>query len=371
MKRVIFFDRDGTLIKEPESDFQVDSFEKLEFLPNVIQNLRILREKLDYEFVIITNQDGLGTDSFPEESFWPVHNFMLKVFKNEGIEFDDVLIDDSFEYEKKGTRKPNTGLLNKYLNGNYDLKNSFVIGDRTSDIKLAQNLEAKGILISSNRKNNLKELKDHCILVSDDWNEISKAILLSVKSIEIERITKETFVKINLCPINYGDSRISSGIGFFDHMLEQIARHADIQLQIETKGDLHIDEHHTIEDTAIVLGQAFKKMLSDKTGFNRYGFALPMDDSNAKVLIDFGGRSWFVWKADFKREKIGDMPTEMFMHFFKSFSEEAKCNLQIEAIGQNEHHKIEAIFKAFARSIKMALEYNPKTNQIPSSKGVL
>lgn len=371
MKRVIFFDRDGTLINEPDSDYQVDSIEKLEFLPKVIQNLRILREKLDYEFVIVTNQDGLGTNSFPEENFWPVHNLMLNIFKNEGIEFDEVFIDRSFEKENLLTRKPNTGLLTKYFSGAYDLENSYVIGDRITDIQLAKNIGSKGILIDSNKNKQLNEHQNNCMLISDDWNEITKTILLDSKSIDLKRKTKETSVEIQLSPINYNETEISTGIGFFDHMLEQIARHADIQLKIKTNGDLEVDEHHTIEDTAIVLGQAFKQMLADKTGFNRYGFSLPMDDANAKVLIDFGNRNWFEWQAEFNREKIGDMPTEMFLHFFKSFSDEAKCNLQITAEGQNEHHKIEAIFKAFARAIKMALQFDPKTNQIPSTKEVL
>lgn len=374
MQRVLFFDRDGTIIKEPKTDFQVDSFEKLEFLPGVITNLTLLREKLDYEFVIVTNQDGLGTNSFPEKNFWPVHNFMLKVFKNEGITFDEVLIDKSFAHENKDSRKPNTGMLQKYMNGNYDLENSFVIGDRLTDIQLAKNIGAKGILISAVLQNSdLKKMNllDNCLLISTDWNEISRIILLTSKSVTIERKTKETAIKLQLCPVSFEQSKISTGLGFFDHMLDQIARHADIQMQLEAKGDLYVDEHHTIEDTAIVLGQAFSELLKDKTGFNRYGFALPMDDANAKVLIDFGGRNWLVWKAEFKREKIGDMPTEMFMHFFKSFSDEAKCNLHIEAEGQNDHHKIEAIFKAFARALKMALEFKPESTQIPSTKGVL
>jgi len=374
MQRVLFFDRDGTLIKEPETDFQVDSFEKLEFFPNVIKNLALLKEKLDYEFVIVTNQDGLGTASFPEKTFWPVHNFMLKVFQNEGITFNEVLIDKSFEHENKNTRKPNTGMLQKYLNGNYDLENSFVIGDRLTDIQLAKNIGAKGILISSKIQYSELEkmnLAKNCLFISNDWNEISKKILLAAKSVNIERKTNETDIKLYLCPVAFRPSKISTGLGFFDHMLDQIAKHAALEIQLETKGDLFVDEHHTIEDTAIALGQAFNELLKDKAGFNRYGFALPMDDANAKVLIDFGGRSWLVWKAEFLREKIGEMPTEMFMHFFKSFSDEAKCNLYIEADGKNEHHKIEAIFKAFARAIKMALEFNPKSNQIPSTKGVL
>ncbi|MBS1647781.1 MAG: bifunctional histidinol-phosphatase/imidazoleglycerol-phosphate dehydratase HisB [Bacteroidetes bacterium] len=362
-KKVLFIDRDGTLIVEPPIDFQVDSLDKLEFYPGVFQNLAQIVKELDYELVIVTNQDGLGTDSFPEDAFWPAHNKMLQAFKNEGIEFSDILIDRSFERENKPTRKPNIGMMGKYIHGNYDLANSYVIGDRKTDVQLATNLGAKAILISD-------EAMSSAALTTKNWNEIFQFLKAAPRIGSAKRITKETdvFVEVNLD--GCGQSFLSTGIPFFDHMLQQIAKHSNIDLTIRVKGDLEIDEHHTIEDTALALGDAFLQALGTKKAIERYGFLLPMDDCLAQVAIDFGGRPWLVWEADFTREKIGDMPTEMFIHFFKSFSDQAKCNLNIKAEGENEHHKIEAIFKAFAKAIRMAIN---KTNNysLPSTKGVL
>jgi imidazoleglycerol-phosphate dehydratase / histidinol-phosphatase len=362
-KKVLFIDRDGTIVIEPPIDYQLDSLEKLEFYPGVFQGLGKIVKELDYELVMVTNQDGLGTDSFPEETFWPSHNKMLKAFENEGIVFSDILIDKSFPEDNAPTRKPRTGLLNKYIHGDYDLENSYVLGDRETDIELAQNLGAKGIFISNNKL-------DSAILTTESWEEIYQYLKSKPREGEVHRKTNETDIKIYLNLDGSGKSSIHTGIGFFDHMLEQISKHGNIDLNINVNGDLEIDEHHTIEDVALTLGETFLNALGSKKGIERYGFLLPMDDCLAQVGIDFGGRPWLVWDADFKREMIGEMPSEMFMHFFKSFSDTAKCNLNIKAEGDNEHHKIEAIFKAFAKSIKMAVS---KTNNysIPSTKGTL
>lgn len=373
MKKALFIDRDGTLIVEPE-DEQIDSLEKLEFIPGVFRNLYNIRKNLDYELVIVSNQDGLGTDSFPEETFWPAQNKMLKAFENEGVTFDDILIDKSFPADNAPTRKPRTGLMGKYMSGDYDLANSFVIGDRLTDIELAKNLGAKGILFNDGSL--AKELEktglaEHCVLVSSDWDDIYACVAAPERTAEVKRTTRETdiFVRLNLD--GSGVCNISTGLNFFDHMLNQIGRHAGIDLEISVKGDLEVDEHHTIEDTALALGKAFQKAVGNKKGMERYGFCLPMDDCLAQVAIDFGGRPWLVWKAEFKREKVGDVPTEMFMHFFKSFSDAAKCNLNIKAEGTNEHHKIEAIFKALAKAIKMAIKRDIFNFELPSTKGKL
>ncbi|MBL7882928.1 MAG: bifunctional histidinol-phosphatase/imidazoleglycerol-phosphate dehydratase HisB [Bacteroidia bacterium] len=367
--KVLFIDRDGTIIWEPPDTFQIDSFDKLKFLPGVITWLGKIARELDYEFVMVTNQDGLGTESYPEHTFWPVHNFMMQTLESEGIKFSEVCIDKSFEYENKSTRKPNTGLLTKFLSGSYDLENSFVIGDRLTDIKLAKNLGAKSILIKNYDKT--EGWENEITLVVEKWEEIYKYLKLPERKASHTRNTNETKISIEINLDGKGDSSISTGIPFFDHMLEQIAKHGSIDLNINAKGDLHIDEHHTIEDIGIALGEAFLKALSNKKGIERYGFLLPMDDCLAQIAIDFGGRSWIVWDAEFKREKIGEMPTEMFFHFFKSFSDAAKCNLNIKAEGQNEHHKIEAIFKAFAKAIKMAIKRDSNNMNLPSTKGIL
>lgn len=377
MQKVLFIDRDGTLIREPE-DEQIDAFEKLVFYPKVFQYLAKIATELNYELVMVTNQDGLGTKSFPENTFWPVHNFILQAFKNEGVEFSEVVIDKTFAKDNAPTRKPNTGLLTKYFNKEYDLNRSFVIGDRLTDIELAKNLGAKGIFINDNT--NLgndeitiqrEDLEKHIVLETNDWKRIYKYLKLKDRIAEIKRITHETeiYIKVNLDGI--GKSEIDTGIPFFDHMLDQIARHGQMDLNIHVIGDLEVDEHHTIEDTAIALGEVFANALSSKLGMERYGFSLPMDDCLAQVSIDFGGRNWLVWEAEFKREMIGKMPTEMFFHFFKSFTDGAKANLNIKAEGSNEHHKIEAIFKAFAKAIKSAIKRDPDKMILPSTKGML
>jgi imidazoleglycerol-phosphate dehydratase / histidinol-phosphatase len=371
MKKVLFIDRDDTIIIEP-ADQQIDSLEKLEFYPGVFQWLRKIAELNVYELVMVTNQDGLGTASFPEETFWPAHNKLMRALSNEGINFAAVHIDRSLPNENKPTRKPGTGMLTPYFSSEYDLKNSFVIGDRLTDVELAKNLGAKGILINDGSlKNKLENegLATHCILITTSWKEIYERVKTERKA-TVKRTTKETDTTISVNLDGSGQSAIETGLGFFDHMLEQLARHGNIDIEITIKGDLHIDEHHTIEDTALALGEAFAKALNDKRGIERYGFCLPMDDCLAQVALDFGGRPWLVWEAEFKREKIGEMPTEMFIHFFKSFSELAKCNLNIKAEGTNEHHKIEAIFKAFAKAIKMAIKQDG-SNQLPSTKGTL
>ena len=366
MKKVLFIDRDGTLILEPE-DFQVDAFEKLKFLPGVFTYLGRIARELDYELVMVTNQDGLGTDAFPEETFYPVQNFLLEAFASEGINFAEICIDRSFARENRRTRKPNTGMLEKYLSGAYDLANSFVIGDRETDVQLARNLGAQAIFI----KNPNFELAAADAFQAESWREIYEFLKLPPRRVSHRRTTKETDIAVELNLDGRGAAEISTGILFFDHMLEQIARHGGLDLKIEARGDLEVDEHHTIEDVAISLGEAFSLALADKRGMERYGFTLPMDDCLAQVAIDFGGRNWIVWEAEFRREMIGKMPTEMFFHFFKSFSDKALCNLNIKAEGANEHHKIEAIFKAFAKAVKIAVRRDPGSDALPSTKGSL
>lgn len=363
MKKVLFIDRDGTLIKEP-FDEQVDSLDKLEFLPKVISYLSRIATELDFELVMVTNQDGLGTSSFPENNFWPVHNKMLKIFENEGIRFKEILIDRSFPNENSPTRKPRIGLIKHYLNGNYDLNNSFVIGDKISDLEFANNIKVKAILIGT---------KPHpsAIITTKDWEEIYNFLKLPQRVSKISRKTSETNISISLNLDGSGKSKINTGLGFFDHMLEQVAKHSNCDVVIEVKGDLNIDEHHTIEDTAICLGEAFNKALGNKAGIERYGFVLPMDDALAHVAMDLSDRNWLAWDVNFKREKIGEVPTEMFYHFFKSFADSAKCNLNIKAEGQNEHHKIEAIFKAFGKVIKQAVRRDSSNGNIPSTKNIL
>lgn len=378
MQKLLFIDRDGTIIDEPKTDFQIDSLEKLEFLPKALSNLRKIAEETDYKLIMVTNQDGLGTDSFPEDTFWPAHNKMLKTMENENIHFSAIHIDRSFPHENLPTRKPGTALLTEYFDvEKYDLANSYVLGDRATDVQLAVNLGAKAIFITDGLTNNLiegftTEQKEATKLVSNDWDEIYEFLKLPQRIAFIERNTKETKIKIELNLDGTGKSEIHTGLGFYDHMLDQVAKHSGADLKIFVEGDLHIDEHHTIEDTALALGEAYLKALGDKKGTNRYGFLLPMDEALAQVAIDFSGRPWLVWDASFKREKIGEMPTEMFYHFFKSFSDTSKCNLNIKCEGDNEHHKIEAIFKAFAKSIKMAVKRNlNEMNSLPSTKGVL
>lgn len=376
MKPVLFIDRDGTLAIEPPIDYQLDSFEKLEFFPGVFQYLAKIAKELNFELVLVTNQDGLGTDSFPEDTFWPVHNFLMDSLKNEGIQFADQIIDRTFEYEKAPTRKPRTGLLQGYMNGDFDLENSYVIGDRLSDIQLAKNLGAKGILLNAPDQESVDQsekwnLQNTIALETQSWEDIYRFLKITERKGDIVRNTNETKIKIDLNLDGTGNSAIDTGIAFFDHMLDQISRHGQIDLAIKVEGDLEVDEHHTIEDTAIALGEVFAKTLGNKLGIERYGFCLPMDDCLAQVAIDFGGRNWLVWDAEFKREMIGKMPTEMFYHFFKSFTDGAKCNLNIKAEGTNEHHKIEAIFKAFAKAIKMAVKQDTEKMILPSTKGVL
>ena len=375
MKKVLFIDRDGTLAMEPK-DFQLDSLDKLIFYPEVFTYLGRIARELDYELVMITNQDGLGTNSFPEDTFWPTHNFLLKSFKNEGVIFENILIDKSFPEEKAPTRKPQIGLLTEYLNSeNYDLHNSFVIGDRVTDMELASNIGAKGLFLCNNDRLGEEESGQYpsevIALKTTKWKEIYSFLKLEQRIVTQRRITKETSINMKLNLDGSGKSHIDSGIVFFDHMLDQLARHGGIDLELIVKGDLEVDEHHTIEDTAIVLGEGFAAAIGDKIGIERYGFCLPMDDCLAQVSIDFGGRNWLVWKAEFKREMIGKMPTEMFMHFFKSFSDAAKANLNIKAEGINEHHKIEAIFKAFAKAIKSAIKRDSDKMILPSTKGSL
>ncbi|MDB0603504.1 bifunctional histidinol-phosphatase/imidazoleglycerol-phosphate dehydratase HisB [Tenacibaculum maritimum] len=377
MKRVLFIDRDGTLIKEP-ADEQTDSFEKLEFYPNVFEGLGKVAKELDFELVLVTNQDGLGTEVYHENTFWPIHNFVMKTLLGEGIVFSEEIIDNTFAKENQLTRKPNTGLLTKYFSKEYDLENSFVIGDRLTDIELAKNLGTKGIYINDKRflgtdeiTVKQEELEQYIALETNDWNAIYKFLKLEKRVVNMTRNTHETAIDIILNLDGVGKGNIDTGIPFFDHMLDQIARHGQVDLSLKVKGDLEVDEHHTIEDTAIVLGEAFAMALKEKIGIERYGFCLPMDDCLAQVVIDFGGRNWLVWKADFNREMIGKMPTEMFFHFFKSFTDGAKCNLNIKAEGRNEHHKIEAIFKAFAKAIKVAVKRDASKMILPSTKGML
>jgi imidazoleglycerol-phosphate dehydratase/histidinol-phosphatase len=379
MKRVLFIDRDGTIINEAPPTYQIDDFYKLSFYPKVFKYLSLIAKEMDYELVIITNQDGLGTDAFPEKTFWPVQDFIMETLANEDIHFSAVYIDKTFPSENAATRKPRTGLLTAYINNPaYDLANSFVIGDRITDIQLAKNLGCKAIWLKTDASlgaaevdAEMTELTSSIALETIHWADIYAFLKLGLRSVTHVRNTNETKITVALNVDGSGKTAIDTGIGFFDHMLDQIARHGQLDLSVQTKGDLHIDEHHTIEDTGLAIGEAFALALADKRGMERYGFALPMDEASAQVLIDFGGRNWLVWDASFQREKIGEMPTEMFFHFFKSFSDAAKCNLNISCKGDNEHHKIEAIFKAFAKAIRMAVKRDPFSNHLPSTKGVL
>jgi imidazoleglycerol-phosphate dehydratase/histidinol-phosphatase len=379
MKRILFIDRDGTLINEAPPTYQLDSFDKLTFYPHMFEYMGRIARELDYELIMVTNQDGMGTDSFPEDTFWPLHNLVMKSLEGEGINFTTVHIDKTFAKDNAPTRKPNVGMLTQYLdNPDYDIENSYVIGDRITDVQLAKNLGCKAIWLNNDPnlgageiKDKANELREVIALETSEWRRIYEYLKLGLRQVVHERNTNETQIKIQLNIDGSGKAAIVTGLGFFDHMLEQIARHGKMDLTIRANGDLHIDEHHTIEDTGIALGEAFAQALADKRGMERYGFALPMDEADAKVLIDFGGRNWIVWNAEFRRERIGEMPTEMFFHFFKSFSDAAKCNLNIECHGDNEHHKIEAIFKAFAKAIRMAVKRDPLSNYLPSTKGVL
>jgi imidazoleglycerol-phosphate dehydratase/histidinol-phosphatase len=379
MKRILFIDRDGTLINEAPPTYQLDSFDKLTFYPHMFEYMGRIARELDYELVMVTNQDGMGTESFPEDSFWPLQNLVMKSLEGEGINFSAVHIDRTFAKENAPTRKPGIGMLTQYLNNPaYDIPNSYVIGDRITDVQLAKNLGCKAIWLNNDPnlgageiKDKIAELQPVIALETSQWSAIYEYLKLGLRKVVHERNTNETQIKIELNVDGSGKAAIYTGLGFFDHMLDQIARHGKMDLTIRANGDLHIDEHHTIEDTGIALGEAFAKALADKRGMERYGFALPMDEADAKVLIDFGGRNWIVWNAEFRRERIGEMPTEMFFHFFKSFSDAAKCNLNIECHGDNEHHKIEAIFKAFAKAIRMAVKRDPLSNYLPSTKGVL
>jgi len=378
MKRVLFIDRDGTIIKEVPPTYQIDSLDKVEFYPKVFTYLAKIAAELDFELVMVTNQDGLGTASFPEADFWPAQNFITRAFANEGVIFKEAFIDRTFPYENAPTRKPGTGMLTRFFSPDYDLANSFVIGDRITDVQLAKNLGSKAIFLnegtglgSAEISDDLQALQSTIVLESTDWEKIYEFLKLGLRTVTHTRTTKETDITISLNLDGTGKADISTGLRFFDHMLDQIARHGSIDLTVKAKGDLHIDEHHTIEDVGLALGEAMAMGLADKRGIERYGFCLPMDDCLAQAAIDFGGRNWIVWDAKFNREKIGEMPTEMFFHFFKSFSDAAKCNLNIKAEGENEHHKIEAIFKVFAKAIKMAVKRNPSNMQLPSTKGVL
>lgn len=379
MKRVLFIDRDGTIINEVPPTYQIDDFSKLSFYPQVFQYLGLIAKEMDYELVMVTNQDGLGTASYPEKTFWPVQDFIMETLSNEEIHFSSVHIDKSFPADNEPTRKPATGMLTKFIgNPEYDLANSYVIGDRITDVQLAKNLGCKAIWLKQDASlggaevsDSEQELTAAIALETTDWSEIYQFLKLGLRQVKHDRNTNETKIHVELNLDGKGVSQIETGLGFFDHMLDQIARHGKLDLTIITKGDLHIDEHHTIEDTGLALGEAFALALADKRGMERYGFALPMDEASAQVLIDFGGRNWLVWDASFQREKIGEMPTEMFFHFFKSFSDAAKCNLNISCKGDNEHHKIEAIFKTFAKAIRMAVKRDPFSNHLPSTKGVL
>ncbi len=379
-RKILFIDRDGVLVKEPPITYQLDSFDQLEFYPNIFKYLGKIAAEFNFELVMVTNQDGLGTASFPENTFWPIQNLLIKSLQNEGIHFSEIYIDKSLPEQNAPTRKPGVAMLTKYINNpEYDLVNSFVIGDRITDMQLAKNLGAKGIWLNADESKGAAEMnttiealrKEVIVLESLDWKDIYEYLKSPERKVLHDRITNETKIKVNINLDGKGNSSISTGLPFFDHMLDQLARHGNIDLAIECKGDLHIDEHHTIEDTGLALGEAMVKALGDKRGIERYGFLLPMDDCLAQVAIDFGGRNWIVWEAEFKREKIGDMPTEMFFHFFKSFSDAAKCNLNIKASGDNEHHKIESIFKAFAKAIKMAVKKDINNDSLPSTKGVL
>lgn len=370
MKKALFIDRDGTIIREP-ADEQIDSFEKLSFVPRVIKNLGFIRQNLDYEFVMVSNQDGLGTASFPEDTFWPCHNLMLHTLEGEGITFDNILIDRSFPADNAPTRKPRTGLLTAYMDGSYDLQACFVIGDRATDVELAKNLGCKAIYLQPNPESLAEELRPYCALATTDWDRVTEFLFAGERTAEVRRTTKETDIHIRLNLDGEGCCHISTGLGFFDHMLEQIGKHGGMNLDITVQGDLHVDEHHTIEDTAIALGECIYQALGSKRGIERYGYTLPMDDCLCQVALDFGGRPWLVWDADFHRERIGEMPTEMFLHFFKSLSDAARMNLNIKAEGANEHHKIEGIFKALARALKMAVRRDIYHYELPSTKGML
>ena len=375
-KQALLIDRDGTLVVEPPVDYQLDSFEKLEFLPGVMRNLGFIAQNMHYELVMVTNQDGLGTESFPTDTFVGPHNLIMRTLEGEGIKFDDVIIDTTFEHENKPTRKPGTALLGKYLSGDYDLAGSYVIGDRLTDMMLARNLGARGILIAPDVEQAQQRIAEAGLaevvaLVASDWARIADFLRAGERTAQVQRTTAETDILIRLALDGTGKCDISTGIGFFDHMLCQVGRHSGIDLTIKVKGDTWVDEHHTIEDTGIALGEALRKALGDKRGIERYGFVLPMDDCRSTVALDFGGRSWLVWDAEFHREKIGDMPTEMFHHFFKSLSDSAAMNLYISARGENEHHKIEGIFKALARAIKCAIQRNVFQYQLPSTKGTI
>ena len=370
MKRALFIDRDGTLIQEPENE-QVDNFEELRYLPGVFTHLGRIVRLLPYELVIVSNQDGLGTASYPEDTFWPVQNRMVETFEQEGIHFSEILIDRSLPFENLSTRKPGIGMLQKYLSGEYDLAGSYVIGDRTTDIRLAANLGCKGMYIGPDERWDRRAQpgdEDQCALKVQTWEEIADYLINRERYAEIQRTTKETDVRVKVALYGEGKAKVSTGIGFFDHMLDQLARHSGCDLEVEVRGDLKVDEHHTVEDTAIVLGQAFRQAWGGLKGMNRYGFVLPMDDAQASVSVDLGGRPYLSWKAQFSREKVGELPTELFPHFFRSFSDGARCTLHIEATGENEHHKIEAIFKAFARTLKQALAGDGE-GLVPSTKG--
>jgi imidazoleglycerol-phosphate dehydratase/histidinol-phosphatase len=379
MKKILFIDRDGTMVNEAPPTYQLDSFDKLQFYPEALYYLSLVASELDYELVMVTNQDGLGTDAFPEDHFWPVHRHIILAFASVGVSFSAVHIDRSFPHDHAPTRKPGTGMLTGYIQDDgYDIPGSYVIGDRITDVQLAKNLGCKAIWLNNDPNLGAAEiggqvaaLKETIAIETPDWSEIYRFLKLGLRKVTHHRKTSETDILIDLNLDGSGMSDIKTGLGFFDHMLDQVARHGKMDLSIRVTGDLHIDEHHTIEDTGIALGEAFARGLADKKGMERYGFALPMDEAQAKVLIDFGGRSWIVWNAQFKREKIGEMPTEMFFHFFKSFSDAARCNLHIECSGENEHHKIEAIFKAFAKAIRMAVRRDPLSNYLPSTKGII
>lgn len=375
MKRALFIDRDGTLVMEPPVDYQLDSLEKLEFYPGIFRSLYFIRKNLDFEFVMVTNQDGLGTPSFPEETFWPAHHKLMKALEGEGITFDDICIDPSFPEDNSPNRKPRTGMLTGYMTGDYDLASSFVIGDRLTDVELAKNLGTKAIWLYDGEDADTllteRGLKDCCVLHTASWDDVTEFLFAGERRATVQRTTKETDIYVDVNLDGRGRTDISTGLGFFDHMLDQIGKHSGIDLTIRVKGDLQVDEHHTIEDTAIALGEALSKALGDKRGIERYGYCLPMDDCLCSVALDFGGRPWLVWDASFKREKVGDMPTEMFLHFFKSLSDAARMNLHIRAEGENEHHKIEGIFKALARSVKMAIKRDIYKYELPSTKGVI
>lgn len=375
MKRVLFIDRDGTLVVEPPVDYQLDSLEKLEFRPRVFQSLAYVAARLDFEWVMVTNQDGMGTPSFPAETFWPAQHKIIQALANEGIRFDEVCIDTSLPEEQRPTRKPGTAMLTRYMAGDYDLDHSYVIGDRLTDVQLAANLGCRAIYFAPAATGvaevEAAGLAPVCEAVTDDWWQVAQILCGGTRRVSLSRHTAETDIQVSLNLDGTGCTQIHTGLGFFDHMLDQLGRHSGVDLRVDVAGDLQVDEHHTIEDTALVLGEAFARALGDKRGIGRYGFSLPMDDALCRVALDFGGRPWLVWKARFRREKIGDMPTEMFLHFFKSFSDAARMNLHIEAVGANEHHKIEGIFKAFARALKMAVKRDVTDSTLPSTKGSL